>query len=103
LIVTGDFNSGEGSQPYVELMQRPADGQAQALHDAFRTVHPQRGANEGTFNGFQPGRGGARIDWILTSPDWQPMAAEIITAERDGRYPSDHFPVLADLTLQGRE
>jgi endonuclease/exonuclease/phosphatase family metal-dependent hydrolase len=92
MIVTGDFNCGEGSPPYQVLV---ADDSP--LSDVYRQVHPNPQANEGTFNGFQGRRDGPRIDWILANDDWQPIAARIVTASDQGRYPSDHFPVFAEL------
>ncbi len=97
VIVTGDFNAGEGSEPYRALFGQ-VEGQASPLVDAFRTAHPQPGPNEGTFSGFKAGAiGGARIDWIGVSQDWQVARVEIDRTERSGRTPSDHFPIIAVL------
>jgi len=49
----------------------------------------------GTFNGFEGVRTGPRIDWILHTQDLVPLSCEIIRDSRDGRFPSDHFPVVA--------
>jgi endonuclease/exonuclease/phosphatase family metal-dependent hydrolase len=97
LIITGDFNCPEESAPYVTLTS-PADAASSQLIDIYRLVHPHRQANEGTFNGFQGRRDGGRIDWILATPAWKPVSAQIITFQRDGRFPSDHFPVVAELS-----
>jgi endonuclease/exonuclease/phosphatase family metal-dependent hydrolase len=100
IVVTGDFNCGEGSDPYVELVsQSVAD--SSPLVDVYRQVHPDKLPEEGTFNGFRGRRDGARIDWILATRDWQAMAADIVTANDQGRFPSDHFPVLAELEYSG--
>lgn len=97
LIVTGDFNAGEDSEPYRALFAS-SENQPSPLVDAFRAAHPQRGANEGTFSGFRADAvGGARIDWIGISRDWQIVQVEIDRTTRDGRTPSDHFPVTAVL------
>ncbi|MGQ9504857.1 MAG: endonuclease/exonuclease/phosphatase family protein [Thermogutta sp.] len=97
LIVTGDFNAGEGSQPY-QLFFGEVEGVTSPVVDSFRTAHPQRGAEEGTFSGFRAENvTGARIDWIACSRDWKIIAAGIDHTSRDGRTPSDHFPVFAIL------
>jgi arylsulfatase A-like enzyme/endonuclease/exonuclease/phosphatase family metal-dependent hydrolase len=97
VIVTGDFNAGEDSEPYRALFA-PVEEQPSPLVDTFRVAHPQRGPNEGTFSGFKADAiGGARIDWIGISRDWQLVQAEIDRTARDGRTPSDHFPVTAML------
>jgi endonuclease/exonuclease/phosphatase family metal-dependent hydrolase len=97
VIVTGDFNAGEDSEPYRALFGQVED-QTSPLVDAFRIAHPKAGPNEGTFSGFKAGAiAGARIDWIGVSRDWQVARAEIDRTARDGRTPSDHFPVIAVL------
>ena len=96
VIVTGDFNAGEGSPPYQALFAN-ADHQT-ALLDCFRVAHPQPGDQEGTFSGFRASATeGSRIDWIACTHDFQVTSAEIDRTERGGRTPSDHFPVKATL------
>jgi len=99
-IVTGDFNADAdllGDGPYRVLLgvnRPPSEGELR-LTDTYRAVHPRRAAGEGTFNGFTGDASGPRIDWILTSPGWKVLDAGIDRTQRDGRYPSDHFPVTA--------
>ena len=40
---------------------------------------------------------GRRIDWILVTPGFRVRRVAIITANRDSRYPSDHFPYEAEV------
>ena len=97
LIVTGDFNAAEGSQPY-QLLFGEIDGVKSPVVDSFRVAHPKRGTEEGTFSGFRAENvSGARIDWIACSRDWRIIQAGIDRTSRDGRTPSDHFPVFAIL------
>ncbi|HUQ72904.1 MAG TPA: endonuclease/exonuclease/phosphatase family protein [Planctomycetaceae bacterium] len=97
LIVTGDFNSGEGSDPYRAFFDADDDQSAPVI-DTFLARRPERSKNEGTANGFKAdATTGARIDWIGASRDWQVIAAAIDHTSRDGRTPSDHFPVTAVL------
>ena len=95
VIVTGDFNCGEDSPPYQALLA--GDAAAPRLRDAYRLAQPTRTAEEGTFNGFRGNRTGARIDWILVSPEWRVHAAEIVLAAPGEPSPSDHCPVVARL------
>ncbi len=90
VVVTGDFNAGEGSQPYQALLKDNMD-----LRDTFRIAKPERGQAEGTFNAFRGVDTGARIDWILASRTLDVQEAAIVRSSKDGRYPSDHFPVTA--------
>ena len=93
VIVTGDFNSGEGSPPYKALFGGEGE-QASPVIDCYRAVYPQRAMNEGTATAFKASAtGGSRIDWIGCSREWQVVSAQIDRTERDGRTPSDHFPV----------
>ena len=89
-IVTGDFNTAEGSDPYKAFL----DGNDE-LVDTYRVKHKEHEPNEGTFNGFKGTKTGSRIDWILASRDLILKDAQIDRNEEDGRYPSDHFPITA--------
>ena len=92
VIVTGDFNTPEGSEPYKAFL----DGNDQ-LVDTYRESHPDKQENEGTFNGFKGRTGGGRIDWVLASPSLRIIEAKIDRTNEEDRYPSDHFPVTAVL------
>lgn len=97
VVVTGDFNTGPGSPPYRALFD-PADEHPAVVIDSFRAVNPDVTPTEGTFSSFKAANtGGARIDWIGVSNDWQIRSAGIDRTARDGRTPSDHFPVTAIL------
>lgn len=96
VIVTGDFNTGEDSEPY-----RAFFAEGDLLIDTFRIAHPMRTADEGTFSAFKiEAMKGPRIDWIAVSQDWQVVEAVIDRTARDGRTPSDHFPMEAVLRLK---
>lgn len=95
-IVTGDFNADAGEAPHRTLVSGPA---ADALVDTFRAAHPNPSREEGTFHGFHGGLSGIRIDWILSTPAIQTLAAVIVRNKPDGGYPSDHYPVTATLRL----
>lgn len=97
VIATGDFNAGEGSEPYQALFGA-VEGRDSPLVDAYRVAHPKPAADEGTFSGFRAtSTGGPRIDWIAMSRDWRVVETHIDRTARDGRTPSDHFPVTAVL------
>ena len=92
-IIVGDFNAMEASPPYVVFFGNDGE-ETPPLVDTYRGVHPQKSELEGTLSFFHgaPAAGG-RIDWIGVTPDWTVNAANIVHAARDGRAPSDHFPV----------
>jgi endonuclease/exonuclease/phosphatase family metal-dependent hydrolase len=90
VILTGDFNTDAGTEPYNLLTE--------VLKDARKSVSSPSGP-EGTFHGFSGKPGKARIDWILYRGSLQPVSVEAITMNGEGRYPSDHFPVIAVFKL----
>ncbi len=97
VIVTGDFNCGEESAPYVALFG-PLEGQPATLADTYRVAHPARTPDECTFHSFRylPSNG-PRIDWIGASRDWKVGEVRINRTPTIPRPPSDHFPVEAVL------
>jgi endonuclease/exonuclease/phosphatase family metal-dependent hydrolase len=105
-IVTGDFNAGKNNPAVMYLRGKAAlsEGESKSENpvpavDTFRVLHPD--ANEvGTFNQFAGNRKGEKIDFIFTLPDVQVLESQIVHTERNGRYPSDHFPVTARLRLR---
>ena len=100
VIVTGDFNAGDDSEPYQALFA-PVAKQASPVTDTYRVANPNRTPNEGTFSGFKAtATTGPRIDWIGVSAEWQVIQATIDRTEREGRTPSDHFPVTAIVRMR---
>ena len=74
--------------------------------DTFREVGRADASTVNTFHRFMGQafpRLGYRIDWILTLDGvqrWHTHACEIITDEAPPLYPSDHYPVLAEVELR---
>jgi endonuclease/exonuclease/phosphatase family metal-dependent hydrolase len=85
VVLTGDFNTGPESDAHRILSGGLADAWVAA---------PERRGPEGTFHGFS-GTPGQRIDWVMAR-GLEPVAVETIDFGRGGRFPSDHFPVVAD-------
>jgi endonuclease/exonuclease/phosphatase family metal-dependent hydrolase len=99
-ILTGDFNCAEASPPYQILVR--AGGGGLRVVDSYRTVHPRRSDDEGTFGAFRGNRSGGRIDWVLHSVGFDTVSAAIDRSHEGGRYPSDHYPVTAVLRWRER-
>jgi endonuclease/exonuclease/phosphatase family metal-dependent hydrolase len=102
IIVAGDFNapaaaSAEG--PYTVL----TGSSESALVDTYSAAGGEDRGDDGTFNAFEGRTGGARIDWILVSREVEVLGAGIDRSEREGRYPSDHFPVTAVVRVAAGE
>jgi endonuclease/exonuclease/phosphatase family metal-dependent hydrolase len=88
VIVTGDFNVGEAN-PVIAKMK------GAGFSDTFRTLHPDA-VDVGTFNAFQE-LGKEKIDYVFADSVWAVKEAEIVKDKIDGRWPSDHTPVVAVL------
>jgi endonuclease/exonuclease/phosphatase family metal-dependent hydrolase len=98
VIVTGDFNSFEDAPGYQNLMF-PAAPDGISLLDAYRQVHPTVSPDEATIHDFKGFTAGRRIDYILHSPHFRAISAEIDRAHEGNLYPSDHYPVVAELVV----
>jgi len=96
LILTGDFNCpSKKSRPYEILT---VDG---GLADTWSIAKSRIHEDYNSFQGFKaPQRKGVRIDWILARGDVEVEQTEIVIFSKDGQFPSDHFPVVANLRLR---
>jgi len=98
VILLGDFNSRAGVNPAYETLVGDGFFADTWLVAKRRPTPPESGT--ATFNGWgEFPLGDARIDWVLTRGPWTVERAEIVTFAKDGRFPSDHFPVVARLRL----
>ncbi len=96
LLVMGDFNAGETTSEITTLLAPDSDNPPQ-LTDVYRQVHPERSAEEASFQNFSTRTKGHRIDYILSTPHFVPQSAKILTTSYEGRVPSDHYPVVVEL------
>ena len=95
VIVMGDFNAKAGANKAYDTLT--ADGY---LKDTWHTAKEKRGEVVATFNNFRAAiPGDNRIDWIL-GRGIETAWTEIVTCNKAGQYPSDHFPVVAEVRLQ---
>jgi endonuclease/exonuclease/phosphatase family metal-dependent hydrolase len=99
IILTGDFNSSEGSEAYKALLH-PAEKSEHPLFDSYREVHPERSPEEASFHGFKGTTTGSRIDWILHTEPFKPISADIVRPAPGERFPSDHYAVTAVFKAQ---
>lgn len=106
VVVTGDFNVTDATDAYGLLTQqdrRPSDRSEDALGDARRTARWVAGPAR-TYGGFAlalpPGR---PIDYIFVKNGALPVYFGTVVDHWEGRFPSDHRPVLADVALISTE
>ncbi|MDQ4106964.1 MAG: endonuclease/exonuclease/phosphatase family protein [Actinomycetota bacterium] len=106
-VVTGDFNCRPGSPPYRIFAE-------EGFRDTFLAAGNNDAEDAYTFHAFKgtlfrstdTDKPTGRIDWIMVRDG--PRGVEVRSHEilRDGdeeagRYPSDHYPILAELALDG--
>lgn len=95
VLLVGDFNAAAHSNRVHSILT--ADG---FLRDLWDEAPVRRGENLGTFNGFQATPvNGPRIDWILARGNIRVSTIEIVPFSKEGRWPSDHLPVVAQIVL----
>jgi endonuclease/exonuclease/phosphatase family metal-dependent hydrolase len=102
-VVTGDFNAGENNPVITYLkgetkLGEDAGGKSTpvTMVDTFRLLHPDA-KDVRTAHGFKGNRRGNKIDYIFTPPGVKVLEAQILYDNVNGKYPSDHFPVIATL------
>jgi len=104
-LILGDFNASE-TNPAIrylkgEIPRASEDGPSvpsPALVDTFRVRHPDA-TDVGTFSGWRGRKTGPKIDYVF-APSWvRVLDASIVHEKKDGRCPSDHYPVSARLVI----
>ncbi|MBT8293885.1 MAG: endonuclease/exonuclease/phosphatase family protein [Eudoraea sp.] len=97
VILTGDLNL-EPDHPSILLL-------SSAMQDSHLLAGEKAFGPEGTFNGFNFSEPiTRRIDYIfLSKTGFQLLKYAILSDSKDLRYPSDHFPVLAKLSITEKE
>ena len=97
-VFMGDFNAREDSEALKIIKGNSEARQNPGIKmvDSFRVLYPDR-ENVGTYNGFTGQSDGPKIDYIMIKPNMKVREASILQTNLEGRYPSDHFPVTAQL------
>lgn len=91
VVLTGDFNFNQNHENYNML------NSSGFLRDSYTLAKVKYAAN-GTFNGFDVNRTSEdRIDFIFTTSAFEVKRYGILTDTCQGRFPSDHFPVLVEV------
>jgi len=92
VIVMGDFNEEVDSDAYRILTgDMEFEGVSGNLIDPWKSLEL---TEEGTFHNFTgTALHESRIDWILGTENLLPLSGEVLHIEKDGMFPSDHFPV----------
>lgn len=95
VMLFGDFNSEYDTEPLRHLREA-------GLRDAREASKSRPFGPGATFNGFKnPDPQAHAIDHFLLGREIEVNRYMVLAQLIDGRWPSDHFPVLVDVTLPG--
>jgi endonuclease/exonuclease/phosphatase family metal-dependent hydrolase len=101
VIVTGDLNASPTSAAYATLTSGTLTGGFAPLIDGYVSSREGNYGPTTTSNSFKE-IGGNRIDYILVSAGIDVLKHGILTDRWDQRFPSDHLPVIASLSMRCR-
>lgn len=90
-ILAGDFNESPN-----ETVRKNINKHLK-LNDPLYKLNEEDQGTHHRFDGNN--QKSSRIDWIMTEKSFSCLEYKIIKEHENGRYPSDHFPVFATLTL----
>ncbi len=91
-VILGDFNATPDSEPVRIMLGALRDGRAVCESPPYGPL--------GTFNGFHVDAPLAdRIDYAFLTPGWRVLRYAALTDTIEGRFPSDHLPVVLRLRL----
>jgi endonuclease/exonuclease/phosphatase family metal-dependent hydrolase len=99
VILTGDMNFRESSLGY-RLLVEDRSGLRKLVDARYVSETPHKGPTASTSNWVKLRPPESRIDYILVNPELRVKSHRILDDQFDGRYPSDHLPVLAEVTLE---
>lgn len=92
VVVTGDFNFTESADGYQLLKSALKDGR-------YAAQHGHHGPTS-TFNDFKALVPERKIDYVFVKGNIRIVQHGVLSDTWDGRFPSDHFPVLAEIVIQ---
>jgi len=104
VILTGDLNTTPSSPPYnvltgnAVLTGNNAEVRPVFL-DAYKRSEQKPEGPDSTWNGFQAIVPDRRIDFVFTTPSVKVQKFKTLEDQREGRFPSDHLPVVVQLEL----
>lgn len=95
IVLMGDFNADEEEIPYKILTQPNENGVE--LFDGFYNSKMGYEGPISTWNGFNEIAANRRIDFIFVNNHLEVVHHQFLTNTKNGRFPSDHLPVLATI------
>lgn len=104
-VAIGDFNARPDGVPLRRLRGLNDDGsvdddQADTIWlDAYEAAAKRTGPDS-TWNGFREIEPGQRIDHLIVAPSTTVESFDVLDRRYDGRFPSDHLPIVGTLRFE---
>lgn len=92
VVFTGDINTGPDSPPYKVITA--------SFRDALHATEQEHYGPTSTWNGFEAIQPDRRIDFVFVNDAFRVIKHGILSDTWDGRFPSDHLPVLAEVVVR---
>ena len=93
-LLTGDMNCDTRNPAITVFLEN-------GWHDTYEMVHHVADPGH-TFHGFKGPEyvsNTGKMDWVFCRGNMEVIDAEVITDDRDGRFPSDHYFITADVRI----
>lgn len=99
-VITGDFNAQPSDEPIVVIADKQRPDHLTDSKDVSQEPHY---GPSGTFNAFGPKEvNNQPIDYIFYNRGWKVLKHATLSQGWEGRFSSDHFPVMARMVLAER-
>lgn len=95
VILMGDFNAN----PSHRMIKGFLDGELNNQRFVAVQEYDRSMYNKATMSRFKDREKGMHLDYIFVSPEYEVVHAQIIKDNINGRFPSDHYPLFADICL----
>ena len=96
VILTGDFNALPSAPPIAALTEETDQPR---WFDTRQLSRAKYTGPDSTWSGFRAVQPGRRIDYIFVTAGIQVEKHTTLDEQRNGRFPSDHLPVVAEIVL----
>jgi endonuclease/exonuclease/phosphatase family metal-dependent hydrolase len=97
VLILGDFNDLPDGEAIARLTNKTVPG-SKTFIDTYKSMNGST-RQSGTYHRFKGYRTGKRIDYIMADNKWKILDSYVIYENYNGRYPSDHFPLVTHMTL----
>ncbi len=96
VILMGDFNATPGSRLIKDFANDSGSKRRFiAVQEYNKDIY-----GRSTMSNFRGTKKGRHIDYIFVSEEFEIVNTEIVDYHINGKYPSDHYPIIADLVIR---